>query len=53
MAFVPHAVVFAAFSAIVVGLWWIYPPAGLIGGGALVLLDIIHGRMRARRPDDS
>jgi hypothetical protein len=37
-------------GAVVVGCWWIYPPAGMIVAGLLVLADVIHSA--TRQPGD-
>lgn len=39
-------------AAIVVGCWWIYPPAGLIVGGAFLLADVVHIVRRQPSGDD-
>jgi hypothetical protein len=39
----------AAAAAIIAGVWWIYPPAGLIVAGVLLGADVVH-IVRSRRP---
>lgn len=38
---------------VIAGAAWIYPPAGLIVAGLLILLDIAHGSRKRVENDDT